>query len=383
MQCLQLLFCFTFSGRHMKKIFKNLVLAASTSLFLASPSLADSEEMLNVYNWNDYEAPDTVSNFQNQHGIKVVTDYFDTNEVLEAKLLAGKSGYDIVVPGSDFLARQIKAGVFHKLDKSKIPNFKNLDPVRMKMLAQLDPDNEHAIPYQQGTTGIGYNVKKIQEIFGDDYVVDSWDFVFKPENISKLEHCGVAVLNNPTEVFATVLNYLGLDPNSADPKDYAKAGKLLLGIRPYIRYFHSSQYIADIASGDICVVVGWSGDIMQGRDRAVEAKNGVEVNYIVPKEGALIWYDMMAIPADAEHLDNAYKYLNYILEPKVIADVSNYTSYCNVVSASKEFTEESLAANPNVYIPDDLMKKMFMIKPHDQKVNRTINTIWTKVKAGK
>ncbi|MGN1356871.1 MAG: extracellular solute-binding protein [Succinivibrionaceae bacterium] len=367
----------------MKKIFKNLVLAASTSLFLASPSLADSEEMLNVYNWNDYEAPDTVSNFQNQHGIKVVTDYFDTNEVLEAKLLAGKSGYDIVVPGSDFLARQIKAGVFHKLDKSKIPNFKNLDPVRMKMLAQLDPDNEHAIPYQQGTTGIGYNVKKIQEIFGDDYVVDSWDFVFKPENISKLEHCGVAVLNNPTEVFATVLNYLGLDPNSADPKDYAKAGKLLLGIRPYIRYFHSSQYIADIASGDICVVVGWSGDIMQGRDRAVEAKNGVEVNYIVPKEGALIWYDMMAIPADAEHLDNAYKYLNYILEPKVIADVSNYTSYCNVVSASKEFTEESLAANPNVYIPDDLMKKMFMIKPHDQKVNRTINTIWTKVKAGK
>ncbi len=367
----------------MKKIFKNLVLTVCSSLIFATSSYADQSNQLNVYNWNDYEAPDTVSNFENQSGIKVITDYFDTNEVLEAKLLAGKSGYDIVVPGSDFLARQIKAGVFHKIDKSKIPNWDKLDSVRMQMLAQLDPDNEHAIPYQQGTTGIGYNVNKIKEIFGDDYKVDSWDFVFKPENISKLQHCGVAVLNNPTEVFATALNYLGLDPNSVNPKDYARAGKLLLSIRPYIRYFHSSQYIADIASGDICVVVGWSGDIMQGRDRAIEAKNGVEVNYIVPKEGALIWYDMMAIPEDAEHLDNAYKYLNYILEPKVIADVSNYTSYCNVVTSSKEYTDPDLASNPNVYISDDLMKKMFMIKPHDQKINRTINTIWTKVKAGK
>lgn len=367
----------------MKNFLKKFVLTVGSSLVLSSSSFAESENSLNVYNWNDYEAPDTVSNFEQQFNIKVITDYFDTNEVLEAKLLAGKSGYDIVVPGSDFLARQIKAGVFHKLDKSKIPNLKNLDPVRMEMLAQLDPNNEHAIPYQQGTTGIGYNVKKIKEIFGDDYKVDSWDFVFKKENISKLQHCGVAVLNNPTEVFATALNYLGLDPNSTEVKDYSKAGKLLLSIRPFIRYFHSSQYIADIASGDICVVIGWSGDIMQGRDRAIEAKNGVEVDYIVPKEGALIWYDMMAVPADAEHLDNAYKYINYILEPKVIADVSNYTSYCNVVTESKNFTDKDLAANPNVYIPEELLKKMFMIKPHDQKINRTINTIWTKVKAGK
>ncbi|MBQ8707093.1 MAG: polyamine ABC transporter substrate-binding protein [Succinivibrionaceae bacterium] len=368
----------------MKSIAKSGVFAfCATCLAAAAFAADDTGGTLNVYNWNDYEAPDTVSNFEKQTGIKVTTDYFDTNEVLEAKLLAGKSGYDIVVPGSDFLSRQIKAGVFHKLDKSKIPNLAKLDPVRMKMLAELDPDNEHAVPYQQGTTGIGFNVDKVKEAFGEDFRIDSWDFVFKPENISKLKACGVAVMNNPTEIFATALNYLKLDPNSTNPKDYAAAAKLLLTIRPYIRYFHSSQYIADIATGDVCLVIGWSGDIMQGRDRAVEAKNGVVVDYVVPKEGALVWYDMMAIPADAQNVENAYKYINYILEPKVIADISNYTSYSNVVSESTQFLDPELVANPNVNIPAELMPKMFMIKPHDTKINKTINTLWTKIKAGK
>ncbi len=365
----------------MKNLFKKTAVFCASLLALSFA--AQAEETLNVYNWNDYEAPDTVSNFEKQTGIKVTTDYFDTNEVLEAKLLAGKSGYDIVFPGSDFMSRQIKAGVFHKLDKSKIPNLKNLDPVRMKMLAELDPDNEHSVPYMQGTTGIGFNVTKVKEIFGKDYQVDSWDFVFKPENIAKMKDCGVAVMNNPTEIFATALNYLKLDPNSKNPKDYAAAAKLMLSIRPYIRYFHSSQYIADIASGDVCLVIGWSGDIMQGRDRAVEANNGVVVDYVVPKEGALIFYDMMAIPADATNIENAYKYINYILEPKVIADISNTTSYINVVPGSLEFATEELVANKNVNIPEDMMPKMFMIKPHDQQINRTINTLWTKIKAGK
>ncbi len=356
-------------------------LALGLASLFSSVVLASNDSVLNVYNWNDYEAPDTVSNFEKQTNVRVVTDYFDTNEVLEAKLLAGKSGYDLVFPGSDFLSRQIKAGIFLKLDKSKIPNYKNLDPVKMELLSKLDPDNQYAVPYQQGTTGIGYNVKKIKEIFGNDYVVDSWDFLFKEENISRLQQCGVAVLNNPTEVFATVLNYLGLDPNSTNQNDYAQAGKLLMKIRPYIRYFHSSQYISDIASGDVCVVFGWSGDILQGSNSAKEANNGVEINYIVPKEGALVWYDMMAIPADAEHVDNAYKYINYILEPKVIADISNYTSYSNAVAPALELVDESIANNPNITIPEEKLKLMFVIKPHDAKINKTINTLWTKIKS--
>lgn len=363
---------------------KFIALSCFSALLFGSQVFAkDNIPTVNIYNWNDYEAPDTISNFEKQNGIHVITDYFDTNEVLEAKLLAGKSGYDIVVPGSDFLSRQIKAGIFLKLDKEKIPNYKNLDPIKMKLLSELDPDNQYAIPYQQGTTGIGYNIKKIQEIFGKDYVVDSWDFIFKTENISKLSQCGVAVLNNPTEAMATALNYLGLSPNSTNPTDYVKAGKLLLSIRPYIRYFHSSQYISDIASGEICAVVGWSGDIMQGKDRAKEANNGVEINYIVPKEGALIFYDMMAIPSDAENIENAYAYLNYILEPKVIADISNYTSYSNAVQPSYELASEEIKNNPNVFIPKDLMSKMFIVKPHDAKINKIINNLWVKIKAGK
>lgn len=369
------------SNKTLFNLKSGLVLGMAT--LMSSLAFATNDNVLNVYNWNDYEAPDTVSNFEKQTNIHVVTDYFDTNEVLEAKLLAGKSGYDLVFPGSDFLSRQIKAGIFLKLDKSKIPNYKNLDPVKMELLSKLDPNNQYAIPYQQGTTGIGYNVKKIKEIFGNDYVVDSWDFIFKEENISRLEQCGVAVLNNPTEVFATALNYLGLDPNSTNQADYAQAGKLLMKIRPYIRYFHSSQYISDIASGDVCVVFGWSGDILQGSNSAKEANNGVEINYVVPKEGALVWYDMMAIPADAEHVDSAYKYMNYILEPKVIADISNYTSYSNAVAPALELVDESIASNPNITIPEDKLKLMFVIKPHDAKINKVINTIWTKIKSSK
>ncbi len=369
------------SNKTLFNLKSGLVLGMAT--LMSSLAFATNDNVLNVYNWNDYEAPDTVSNFEKQTNIHVVTDYFDTNEVLEAKLLAGKSGYDLVFPGSDFLSRQIKAGIFLKLDKSKIPNYKNLDPVKMELLSKLDPNNQYAIPYQQGTTGIGYNVKKIKEIFGNDYVVDSWDFIFKEENISRLEQCGVAVLNNPTEVFATALNYLGLDPNSTNQADYSQAGKLLMKIRPYIRYFHSSQYISDIASGDVCVVFGWSGDILQGSNSAKEANNGVEINYVVPKEGALVWYDMMAIPADAEHVDSAYKYMNYILEPKVIADISNYTSYSNAVAPALELVDESIASNPNITIPEDKLKLMFVIKPHDAKINKVINTIWTKIKSSK
>ena len=349
---------------------------------LAFAANAADDNVLNVYNWDDYEAPDTVSNFEKQTNIRVVTDHFYTNEALETKLLAGKSGYDLVFPGSDFVSHQINTGIFLKLDKSKIPNYKNLDPVKMKFLSKLDPDNQYAIPYQQGTTGIGYNVKKIKEIFGNDYVVDSWDFIFKEENISRLEQCGVAVLDSPVEVFATTLNYLGLNPNSSESVDYERAAKLLTKIRPYIRYFRTSQY-SDLASGDVCVAFGWSSEVLIGIERAQKANKGLEINYVVPKEGAVLWYDMMAIPADAKHVDNAYKYMNYILEPAVMADISNYNLYSNAVLPALDLADESVASNPNITIPDDKLKLMFVVEPQDEKLNEVINSLWEKIKSSK
>ncbi len=349
---------------------------------LAFAANAANDNVLNVYNWDDYEAPDTVSNFEKQTNIRVVTDHFYTIEALETKLLAGKSGYDLVFPGSDFVSHQINTGIFLKLDKSKIPNYKNLDPVKMKFLSKLDPDNQYAIPYQQGTTGIGYNVKKIKEIFGNDYVVDSWDFIFKEENISRLEQCGVAVLDSPVEVFATTLNYLGLDPNSSESGDYERAAKLLTKIRPYIRYFRTSQY-SDLASGDVCVAFGWSSEVLMGIERAQKANKGLEINYVVPKEGAVLWYDMMAIPADAKHVDNAYKYMNYILEPAVMADISNYNLYSNAVLPALDLADESVASNPNITIPDDKLKLMFVVEPQDEKLNEVINSLWEKIKSSK
>ena len=349
---------------------------------LAFAANAANDNVLNVYNWDDYEAPDTVSNFEKQTNIRVVTDHFYTIEALETKLLAGKSGYDLVFPGSDFVSQQINTGIFLKLDKSKIPNYKNLDPVKMKFLSKLDPDNQYAIPYQQGTTGIGYNVKKIKEIFGNDYVVDSWDFIFKEENISRLEQCGVAVLDSPVEVFATTLNYLGLNPNSSESVDYERAAKLLTKIRPYIRYFRTSQY-SDLASGDVCVAFGWSSEVLMGIERAQKANKGLEINYVVPKEGAVLWYDMMAIPADAKHVDNAYKYMNYILEPAVMADISNYNLYSNAVLPALDLADKSVASNPNITIPDDKLKLMFVVEPQDEKLNEVINSLWEKIKSSK
>ena len=356
---------------------KGFVALSLVAAMTVGSAAAQGEKVLDVYNWSDYIAEDTVANFEKETGIKVVYDVFDSNEVLEAKLLAGTTGFDVVGPSSDFLARQIQAGVFMPLDKSKLPNLSNMDPDIMKLLQDKDPDNAHSIPYLGGTTGIGFNPKKVTEVMGPDFKMDSWGAVFKPENLSKLSKCGVSFLNAPTEIFATVLHYTGKDSNSTSAADYKEAGKLLSTLRPYITYFHSSQYINDLANGDICVAIGWSGDVMQAKARAAEANNGVVVDYVIPKEGALIFYDMLAVPTDSKHPENAMAFINYLMKPDVIAKVSNFVSYASGNKASIPLVDAAIRNNPNIYPTDEMKPKMFTLKVLSQKVKSTsLPVVW-------
>lgn len=348
----------------------------------AAPERA-SGGRVNVYNWSDYIAEDTLPNFQEATGIRVTYDVFDSNELLETKLLAGSSGYDVVVPTLNFLGRQIQAGVFLPLDKTKLPNYANLDPALMKRLELQDPGNQYAVPYMWGTTGIGYNVDKIEAAFGSTDIANSLDIVFKPENIAKLKDCGVTLLDTPSEIIPIALNYLGEDPNSTDPAVIDKAAELLKSIRPYIGNFHSSQYIDALANGDTCLVVGWSGDIIQARDRAEEAGNGVKVAYAIPKEGAPQWFDMLAIPKDAKNLDNAYTFINYLLDPQVAANNSNYISYPNAVSASTALIDENITSDPTIYPPPEVAGKLFTFAIIPPEVDRQYTRIWTELKTGR
>jgi len=342
-----------------------------------------SSKALNVYNWSDYIAEDTIPDFEQQSGVKVTYDVFDSDEMVETKLLAGSSGYDVVVPSLSFLGRQIQAGVFLPLDKSKIPNLKNVDPKMLERIALQDPGNQYAVPYLWGTSGIGYNVDKVKAIFGDTAVTGSWDVVFKPENAAKLKDCGITVLDTPSELIPIALNYLGEDPHSFDPAVIDKAAALLKTIRPYIRNFHSSSYINDLANGDVCLVVGWSGDIIQARDRAAESGNGVKVAYSIPKEGAPQWFDMLAIPKDAKNVDNAYAFINYLLDPKVAAANTNYVTYPNPVPASKPLVDKAIADDPTIYPPEDVDAKLFTFAVLPPEVDRQYTRIWTDLKTGR
>lgn len=348
-----------------------------------APAAAPAEEkVLSVYNWSDYIAEDTEANFEKETGIQVNYDNFDNNEVLESKLLAGNTGYDVVVPSASFLERQIKAGVFRKLDKSKLPNFKNLDPQLMQVLALHDAGNQYAVPWLWGTTGIGYNTAKVKAALGD-MPVDSWAMVFDPKVAAKLKGCGITMLDAPSEIIDSALIYLGKDPNSEKPEDLKAAEALLLSVRPYIKYLHSSQYINDLANGEVCVSVGWSGDVLQARDRAAEAAKGVEVAYMVPKEGAIMWFDMMAIPADAPHPDNAHKWIDYTMRPQVIAAVSNYVNYANANGAALEFVKDEVKNDPGIYPNAATRAKLHAHLAEGQEYSREANRAWTRVRTGK
>ena len=345
-------------------------------------SAAEARE-LNVYNWSDYIAEGAVPAFEQRTGIKVAYDVFDSNELLEAKLLAGDSGYDVVVPSLSFLGRQIQAGVFQPLDKAAIPNLANLDPAMMQRIAQQDPGNKYAVPYLWGTTGIGYNVDKVKAAFGTTDVTNSWDLVFKPENVAKLKDCGVTILDTPSEIIPTVLNYLGEDPNSTDPAVIRHATKVLEAIRPSIRTFHSSQYIDGLAKGTTCLVIGWSGDVLQARDRANEANNGVHVAYSIPKEGALQFFDMLAVPKDARHPQNAYAFINYLLEPAVAAANTNFVSYPNPVPAATPLIDAAIRDDRTIYPPPEVAAKLFALKILPPEVDRLYTREWTELKTGR
>jgi len=355
-----------------------LVLAAGLS-----PAAAQGQRTVNVYNWSDYIDPTVLEDFTKETGIKVQYDTFDANETLETKLLAGKSGYDVVVPTAYFLERQIKAGVFQKLDKSKLPNLTNAWPEIAKRLASYDPGNQFAVNYMWGTTGIGYNVKAVKARLGEGAVIDSWDVVFKPEELAKLKDCGVHMLDSPEDILPAALQYLGLNPNSTDPKDLEKAAEMMTKIRPSVRKFHSSEYLNALASGEICLVVGWSGDIKQAQKRAAEAKNGVEIAYAIPKQGAQMWFDNLAIPKDAAHVEEAYAFINYLMKPEVAAKNSNLVSYANGNLASQKFIDKAVLDDKGVYPDEATLAKLYTVSARDQKTQRVINRLWTKIKTGR
>jgi putrescine transport system substrate-binding protein len=334
-----------------------------------------------VFNWSDYIDEEILRDFEAETGIRVIYDVFDSNEVLETRLLAGGSGYDVVVPTGTFMARQIQAGVFQQLDKSKLPNLDNLWPVVMDRIAAYDPGNEYAINYMWGTTGIGYNVAMIEERM-PDAPVDSWAMVFDPDVVANFADCGVHLLDAPEDMLPAALNYLGLNPDSKDPEELEQAAALFSEVRPHLEKFHSSEYINALANGDICLAVGWSGDVLQARDRAEEAGTGIEVEYVIPAEGALMWFDNMAIPADAPNPDAAHAFLNYIMEPEVIAKASNYVYYANGNLASKEFLNEDVIDDPAIYPDDATMNRLYTVTPSDPATQRVVTRLWTRVKTG-
>ncbi|MNQ82973.1 Putrescine-binding periplasmic protein precursor [compost metagenome] len=364
------------------KTFGKSLLALSLLGVMAGAVQAD-DKVLHVYNWSDYIAADTVEKFSKETGIKVVYDVFDSNETLEAKLLAGKSGYDIVVPSNNFLAKQIKAKVYQPLDKSKLPNWKNLDSNLLKTVEVSDPGNQYAFPYMWGSIGIGYNVDKVKAALGENAPVNSWDLVFKPENMAKLKDCGVSFLDSPTEMLPAALHYLGYKSDSQDPKELKAAEELFLQVRSSTAYFHSSKYISDLANGNICVAIGYSGDIYQSKSRADEAKAGVKVAYNIPMQGAGTFFDMLAIPADAANVEGAHAFLNFLLKPEIMAEITNEVQFPNGNAAATPLVDEAIRNDPGIYPTAETMKKLYAFPDLPTNVQRTMTRSWTKIKSGK
>ncbi len=360
---------------------RTLLAALSMSLALAAAAPAQ-ERVVNVYNWSDYVDPKVLEDFTRETGIKVVYDTYDNNEIVETKLLAGRSGYDVVVPSGPFLQRLIKAGVFQKLDRSKLPNAKHLWPEVMGRLAVFDPGNLHAVNYMWGTTGIGLNVAKVRQRLGEA-APNTWDLVLRPELAAKLKDCGIHVLDSPEDVLPGVLSYLGLNPDSKRAEDLNRAGDALFRVRGAIQKFHSSEYINGLANGEVCLAVGYSGDVLQARKRAEEARNGVEIAYVIPREGALMWFDSFAIPADAKNAAEAHAFIDYMLRPEVAAANTNFVAYASGNLAAKPLVRPEILNNPGVYPDEATFKRLFTNTAYDERTQRTVTRLWTRVKTGR
>jgi len=356
-----------------------LCLAAGLVLSITAGHAQD--RVVNVYNWSDYIDPAMLEQFTAETGIKVVYDVYDNNDIVETKLLAGGSGYDIVVPSDSNMSRQIKAGTLMKLDKSKLPNLVHMWPFIQDKLAHYDPGNEYSANYMWGTVGIGINVDKVEERLGD-IDLDTWSIVLDPDKAAKLADCGIHFLDAPEDIVQSTLAYLGREPDSKDVADIEAAGETLQAVRPYIQKFHSSEYINALANGDICVAVGYSGDILQARDRAAEADNGVIVEYLIPREGAQMWFDSFLIPADAPHPDEAHAFIDFMLRPEVAAANSNYVYYANGNIDSQPLLSEDVIADEAVYPSQETLDRLFTSTTYDPRTQRILTRMWTSLKAG-
>ncbi len=365
----------------MKSLLKSSSLVVLATFGLASA--AHAEGVLNIYNWSDYIGEETIANFEKETGIKVNYDVYDSNQVVEAKLLAGNSGYDIVVPTLADAERLIRAKIFQPIDKSKLSNYGNLDPVILQQQAKYDPDNTYAVPYFWGTNGFGYNVAKVQEVLGDDAPVDSWAMIFDPKYAEPLSKCGLSLLDDPGEIVPLVNFYLGNVPDGAPTSESIESAFAELDkIRPHVTYFHSSQYINDLANGNTCISVGWSGDVGMAALRAEEAGNGNEIKYVIPKEGTLIWFDAMMIPEDAPNPELAHKFIDYVLRADVEADIANYVAYATPNLAAMEMVDEALLNDPGIYPPQEVKERLRSKVEPDSRLLRTRTRMWTKLKTG-
>lgn len=343
---------------------------------------ATEQRVVHVYNWANYIEPSLLEKFTAETGIKVLYDVYDSNEMLESKLMAGKSGYDVVVPTASFLERQVNAGVFLELDRAQVPNWKNLDAEVLSRVALHDPGNRHAVDYMWGTTGIGYDEGKVKAIM-PDAPVDSWRLILDPAVAAKFKDCGISILDGPTDVLPGVLAYLGLDPTSESEQDLARAEETLMAIRPYLRMIHSSNYIDALANGEICIALGWSGDVLQARDRAAEAGLNHVLKYFVPKEGTIIWFDLLAIPRDAPHPEHAHAFINFLQRPEVAAANSNFINYANGNAASFDLIDDAVKNDPAIYPPPDIKAKLFPDLAESEEFSRALNRSWTRFVTGK
>lgn len=356
-------------------------LATAVALCVLSVAASAEDRQVNVYNWSDYVDAEVLEDFEKETGITVNYDTYDSNEVLETKLLTGKTGYDVVVPSATFLQRQIQAGVYQKLDKAKLPNIKHMDPLLEERTQVFDPGNEYSVNYMWGTSGYGVNEAQIRAL-NPDAPIGSWDLLFNVEELTKVAECGVYVMDEPDEMFPAAMHYLGINPDSNSPADIRKAGELLSSIRPYIRKFHNSELVNALANGDICLAYGWSGDVLQASDRAAEADKDVEVSYILPEEGAQMWFDQIAIPKDAENVDEAHEFINYLMRPEVIAKMTDYVYYANGNKDATPLVDEEITSDHSIYPTDAVKQRLYTIGAKPLKAQRLMNRTFTQVKTG-
>lgn len=367
----------------MKALSRNVVVLLAASV-LAGCSGKKDEPVVHVYNWSDYITDEVLAAFTAKTGIRVVYDVYDSNEMLEAKLFAGSSGYDVVFPtASPYAERHIEAGLYQPLDFAKLPNRRHLDPDMLTRLSTLDPGNRHTVPYMWGTTGLGYNVDQVEAILGEGAATDTWALLFDPEIAGQLASCGISVLDEEQETIAAAMIYLGLDPNKPNAESLQAATELWLQVRPFVRYFHSSRYITDLANGDICLAQGYSGDVLQARDRAEEAGRGVQVDYRIPQEGAVVWFDLMAIPVDAPNAESAHAFINFLMEPEIIAEITNYVSYANANLASKSFVDEEVREDPAIYPDEATMGRLIALDTLPDEAQRARVRAWSLVRTGR